>query len=767
MTFFSRADSYLDSLIDRLRGDLGVTSEEGREREREDERVIDAFNEANAVTGPAKVLDVDFNAKKNAVDHKCDKYEVVHQRKPKVVLRRGGTFTIDLTMNKEVDIKKEYILKLYFNFGNTPTVHRGTQGIITVMGKTMFDKSHEDWDARMVQNKGKTLILEVQIPSIAPVGSWTMATELKPKDTAADRSARQLLRLDTSIYILFNPWNKHDGTYMPDEEGRNEYVLNPVGKIWQGGYPARGRHWSFGQFDDVVLPACVLLMERSGLKHEARGDPIFVSRAISKMVNSNDGDNGVLIGDWSGDYSDGTSPSQWAGSIKIMEEYVRRGRPVKYGQCWVFAGVGAAVCRALGLPCRPVTNLNSAHDTDVSLTIDEYVDKKGDKITRASRSGINPTGLGDSIWNFHVWNDVWMDRPDLPPGYGGWQAIDATPQETSDGVFQCGPASHEAVRRGLMELKYDVPFVLAEVNADVVHWQEDEDAQDGFRKIFSNKNHVGRQLLTKKVGGVENGNYGDVDKEDCTNLYKPPEGTKAERVTLQMAARRSRNARHAFRFPSLAEDDVNFTIEDIDSISIGDDFSVTVKAESTSEVDRTVQIVMKAGSVYYTGAPANPITEAGGEFVLKPKQSKTLSLPVPYSQYYSKLVEHAMVKMVAHCRVVETSYAWMGDDCFEITKPSVLVKALHKAVVEQPLKIEFSFMNPLPETMTDCVLEVDGPGLSRPKTIPISDVAAKGEMKWTYTMVPHKVGEFVLIATFNSKQLVNLSGSSSITVAEA
>ena len=37
--------------------------------------------------------------------------------------------------------------------------------------------------------------------------------------------------------------------------------------------------------------------------------------------------------------------------------------------------------------------------------------------------------------NFHVWNDVWMARPDLPQGYGGWQAIDATPQEASDGFY--------------------------------------------------------------------------------------------------------------------------------------------------------------------------------------------------------------------------------------------------------------------------------------------------------------------------------------------
>jgi len=28
-----------------------------------------------------------------------------------------------------------------------------------------------------------------------------------------------------------------------------------------------------------------------------------------------------------------------------------------------------------------------------------------------------------------------MARPDLPAGFGGWQAIDATPQETSDGML--------------------------------------------------------------------------------------------------------------------------------------------------------------------------------------------------------------------------------------------------------------------------------------------------------------------------------------------
>ena len=32
-----------------------------------------------------------------------------------------------------------------------------------------------------------------------------------------------------------------------------------------------------------------------------------------------------------------------------------------------------------------------------------------------------------------MWNESFFTRPDLPDGFDGWQALDATPQETSDG----------------------------------------------------------------------------------------------------------------------------------------------------------------------------------------------------------------------------------------------------------------------------------------------------------------------------------------------
>ena len=57
------------------------------------------------------------------------------------------------------------------------------------------------------------------------------------------------------------------------------------------------------------------------------------------MVNSVD-DNGILSGRWAEPYDGGTSPWDWTGSVKIIEEYMdNNGRPVKYGQCWVFSAV--------------------------------------------------------------------------------------------------------------------------------------------------------------------------------------------------------------------------------------------------------------------------------------------------------------------------------------------------------------------------------------------------------------------------------------------
>ena len=59
-----------------------------------------------------------------------------------------------------------------------------------------------------------------------------------------------------------------------------------------------------------------------------------------------------------------------------------------------------------------------------------------------------------------MWNDAWMARPLLPEGYGGWQAVDATPQEESQGKFQCGPASVIAVKEVIANQNHDLAICV-------------------------------------------------------------------------------------------------------------------------------------------------------------------------------------------------------------------------------------------------------------------------------------------------------------------
>ncbi len=63
-------------------------------------------------------------------------------------------------------------------------------------------------------------------------------------------------------------------------------------------------------------------------------------------------------------------------------------KAVRYGQCWVFSGLITTLLRTLGIATRSVTNFQSAHDTDASMTIDYHWDEDDEPLT----------DLNDSVW---------------------------------------------------------------------------------------------------------------------------------------------------------------------------------------------------------------------------------------------------------------------------------------------------------------------------------------------------------------------------------
>ncbi|XP_068027269.1 LOW QUALITY PROTEIN: protein-glutamine gamma-glutamyltransferase K-like [Melanerpes formicivorus] len=339
-----------------------------------------------------------------------------------LVVRRGQPFHLWVLLPRPYDPEGDSLC-LELLLGPTPQVAKGTHVLIP-----LGEASATGWTAREGKagegeepQPGPALQVELTAPPQAPIGRYRLS--VKTRTPEGDFAAPFLEA--NSFVLLFNPWCPEDQVYMEDTSGLAEYVLNDRGTIFYGTEEQIAeRCWNYGQFEPGVLDASLYILDRRGMPHSARGDPVMVARVVSAMVNSLD-DNGVLVGNWTGDYSRGTNPSAWAGSVDILRAYHRQGAPVRYGQCWVFAGVVTTVLRCLGLPTRTVTNYNSAHDTDTSLTTDIYFDENMKPLERLNT---------DSVWNFHVWNDCWMKRPDLPQGYDGWQVVDATPQETSSGT---------------------------------------------------------------------------------------------------------------------------------------------------------------------------------------------------------------------------------------------------------------------------------------------------------------------------------------------
>lgn len=700
---------------------------------------------------PINVLQTEFYAKNNAKESHTEEYDLVNNTDaPVPIFRRGCSFYFAIRFDRPFDEEQD-IVRVRFAFGPKPNVLKGTRVILPILvHQKHLIKDKARWAVCLTRNDGEMITVQVYIPPSAQVGNWACSLQTNIK---GQRDQRNDYKCEEDMYVLFNPWCSEDGVFMEDEAERKEYILNESGKIWCGTFKnPKGRRWIYGQFDDVILPAAVFLLDKSSLAHSDRGNSILVCRAISAVINSVD-DAGLLEGRWDGQYGDGTSPHAWTGSTAILDEYMRTGgQPVKYGQCWVFAAATVTVCRALGIPCRATTNYVSAHDTNCSLTVDKYFDIFGDKIEYGPDGDCN-----DSCWNFHVWNDVWMARPDLPSGYGGWQVIDATPQEQSDNIFRCGPASVEAVRRGEVGYLYDTPFVFSEVNADVCHFQEDDESDWGFSRMSINQYHVGRKIVTKAID-IDDDN-GEADMLEITKQFKNKEGTESERLAVYNAVRGVPKAQQYYQIPSKEAEDVFFDLVDIDVVPIGQSIDVIVNIENRSAETRTISAILSAFSVYYTGATAHALKRSQGTFNVEGGGTEVLRITVQPEEYMDKLVDHSLIKIYSIANVQETRQTWSEEDDFTLEKPNVQIHLDGAFEVGAPGAVHFSFTNPLQQPLTECTYTVEGPGLQKPKTEQLRDVEAGEAMTFTETFVARRSGMRKIVVNFNSKEIQGLNGS--------
>ncbi|XP_041780647.1 annulin isoform X3 [Anopheles merus] len=693
------------------------------------------------------VKSVDLCTEENGKDHHTKRYELMSRDEysgkiPKLVVRRGQPFRLRLVCDRPYDRARD-ALSLIFTVADEdqPTHGHGTLVGIPVNQFPEQLGEPEEWGAAIEAINGDLLQVLVKPAATAPVGQWKLDIDTKLLSEAFGKS----YSLPQAFYVLFNPWCPDDLVYMEEKAHRHEYVMSDTTLIYRGSYNRlRPSVWKFGQFEKHVLDCSLLLIAKIGkVSATHRGDPVRVCRAISAAVNSPD-DDGALMGNWSGDFSGGTLPTKWVGSVEILQQFYKRQKPVKFAQCWVFAGVVSTICRAIGIPSRVVTNYSSAHDTQASLTVDYFVDKSG-KIMEEMNA--------DSIWNYHVWNEVWMQRPDLgissDGDYGGWQAIDATPQESSDGMFRCGPASVLAVKLGEVLKPYDNNFLFAEVNADKVFWRY-TGPHHPLKLLRKDVLGIGLFISTKAVGRW--------DREDITASYKFAEKSEEERATMLKALKQA-NSYFSRYYLNEEFNEVYFNFELRDDIKIGEPFSVILTVKNRSSENRhVVEGSLHVDTVLYTGKDRESVKVDKFSVTLEPGTEESIRMIVEFHEYYRKLRDQAAFNISCMATVLDTEFEFYAQDDFRVRKPDIKISLLGKPVSQAPVDVQFTLENPLPIPLHKGLFHLEGSGIGKPLLFKHAEIAPGEKVSNTFTMTPPYSGRLTLAAKFTSKELDDVDG---------
>jgi len=696
-----------------------------------------------------KYQSVDYMYEYNTKSHHTDEYE-----NKDLVIRRAQAFDMKLHFKGRAYDRTKDQIYLRFKIGGSPSQHDGTL-IYVEVGKA---KGANEWSATMMPDGANCIKVTVNVPKDAIVGRYRVA--MKVDSQAGDGQVKVRKYTFGDVIIIFNPFSFSDDVYMKDEVERKEYVMNDVGGVYWGQAKNPQRmEWTFGQFELNVLDIALRLL-REG--KNAKADPIknlklcrqpaHVARILTAMVNSQD-DNGVLEGRWDGCYGNDIKPGDWNGSVAILTKWNSQNKSVKYGQCWVFSGVLTTLLRALGIPARSVTNFQSAHDTEYNMSIDTFVYENGEQSEK--------TRSGDSVWNFHVWNDAWMKRADLPySGYDGWQSIDATPQEPSSGIYQCGPAPLTAIRNGQVNIGYDTGFVYGEVNADRNMFLVDE-KEKVIKIIEKDTKHCGKSISTDEPGQQ----VGHYKRLDITNQYKHPEGSAEEREAYERAKLRGRLPDWHDEFKLEKEGEITIGIEsDKTCLCTSESITFTVKVSNHSSEQKDCQINTRIDSMMYCGKRLHGIKQTKTSKVLQPNESHQFTIGSSFSDHGFLLDSLPLLKCVTSVRVGDQMYmdslVLVGEhpDCFDwVSSPNVKV-----GVNEMSYKIT----NKFPVQLNNFILKLEGKGIY--EEIKIGKSVEPGKViEGKVEFLANKKGSFQVTSKLCSNEVSNITKSYALTVASS
>ncbi|RWS29498.1 hemocyte protein-glutamine gamma-glutamyltransferase-like protein [Leptotrombidium deliense] len=360
-----------------------------------------------------------------------------------------------------------------------------------------------------------------------------------------------------------------------------------------------------------------------------------------------------------------------------------------------------------------------------------------------------------------------MSRTDLPNGYDGWQVVDATPQELSEGYFRTGPAPVAAMKEGRVDMFYDSPFVYAEVNADLVDFYKDPTTGE-MLKAKPITNYVGSLVITKRIGLYYNDIMHPYNDEDITNNYKFPEGSYNERYSFYNGSKLLGidvpTPDKWFTRSVQPKVDIAVVSETDNETLIGEPFAVKYDITNNAQIEHTVEVFLNVTSTYYTARHGKPITLVKKTMKIPAKESKMFSYTVKPEDYLPKLLELSLLKITTFFKISLSDTILHDVRSFHITNPPLDLSVNGHIAVEVPFQLQVNFANPLQIKLSDCKLTFEGKSYG-PLSVKIEDIESNAELNYAQTIKLDRPGTENFLVNLHCDQLSNILGKIDVNVA--
>ncbi len=464
--------------------------------------------------GDPTINSIDLREDYNSRSSHTEKYKTTTN--PRLVIRRTESTTVHVVTNKDATPENwTFVIKAKRLWDGTEEPVVDSTGIPTPVDKWSYYRS----GANVINENDQKIFLWFTVPPNAKVGTYEMRLEATAKtmNNGGAQTYSMTKVFPKKVVVLFNPfknpvWVNDEAVYIANKSEIDEYVMGE-----EGGWTNRSYGpyvpWGVSQFDEVTLDVWNYILDKTpGID---RSSPVAVSREFSGSCNWRYWTQGIIEGNWDGGFTPANTPHQWKSTADVLKKYTSVGPPyktVQYGQCWVFGNVMTSLLRSSGIGARTVSVFETGIDN--SSPPDGHLDEYW-RFDAATTTYFRSRILNiDSSWNFHVWTEAWMKRPDLTGG-DGWQELDPTSQApidpakgqgTGPALKKIGPASRSILRAAGAPpntSNFDNGFMWSSVRTDKRKYYERR-ANIGTFLLISTTNNadagIGRRVWVKKVG---------------------------------------------------------------------------------------------------------------------------------------------------------------------------------------------------------------------------------------------------------------------------